>query len=68
MYTRDTLIACNASYHLEHRVTDADVAKINTLISLIEATRQSDPLRPIDGDRIICVSPTKGVVSRKGHI
>jgi hypothetical protein len=68
MYTRDTLIACNASYHLEHRVTEGDVEKINKLVSLIEAIRQSDPTAPIDGDRIICVSPERGIVSRNGHI
>lgn len=68
MYTKDRLIAQNTSYHHDHRVTDADVAKINKLISLIEAARQGDPASPLDGDRIICVSPKKGVVSRHGHI
>ncbi len=68
MYTRETLIALNPSYHLEHRVTAADVERINKLVSLIEAARQSDPSYPIDGDRIICVSPDKGIVSRNGHI
>lgn len=46
----------------------ADVEKINTLVRLIEAARQSDPSSPLDGDRILCVSPTKGMVSRNGHI
>jgi hypothetical protein len=68
MYTKDRLIALNSSYHHDHRVTDADVEKINRLVSLIEATRQGEPEYPLDGDRIICVSPEKGVVSRHGHI
>lgn len=68
MYTRETLIALNPSYHHEHRVTDTDVEKINRLVRLIEAARQGEPSWPIDGDRIICVSPEKGVVSRHGHI
>jgi hypothetical protein len=68
MYTKDELIAVNTSYHHDHRVTDADVDKINRLVSLIEAARQGDPIAPIDGDRIMCVSPEKGVVSRNGHI
>jgi hypothetical protein len=68
MYTSETLITLNSSYHLEHRVTSADVERINRLVSLIEAARQSEPTSPLDGDRIICVSPTKGVVSRNGHI
>jgi single-strand DNA-binding protein len=68
LYTKEELIALNTSYHHNHRVTDADVAKINRLVSLIEAARQIDPTRPLEGDRIICVSPEKGVVSRHGHI
>jgi hypothetical protein len=68
MYTKDTLIALNTSYHHDHRVTDADVAKINHLVALIEAARQDEPSRPLDGDRIICKSSTKGVISRNGHI
>ena len=68
MYTKDRLIALNPSYHLEHRVTEADLEKINRLVSLIEAARQHDPTSPLDGDRIICISPERGVVSRNGHI
>ncbi len=68
MYTRETLIALNPGYHLEHRVTTADVEKINRLVSLIEAARQSGTPYPTDGDRVICVSPGKGIVSRNGHI
>ena len=68
MYTKDRLIALNTSYHFEHRVTDSDVEKINQLVTLIEAARQSEPTYPLDGDRIICVSPDKGIVSRNGHI
>jgi hypothetical protein len=68
VYTKDRLIALNTSYHHDHRVTDADVEKINKLVSLIEATRQTDPTAPLDGDRIICVSLTRGVISRNGHI
>lgn len=68
MYTFEELVALNTLYHLEHRVTPSDVEKINSLVTLIEAARQIDPPRPIDGDLIICVSPTKGVVSNTGHI
>ena len=68
MYTKDRLIALNTSYHFDHRVTDADLEKINRLVRLIEAARQSEPTYPLDGDRIICVSPDKGIVSRNGHI
>jgi hypothetical protein len=68
LYTKDSLIAYNTSYHHDHRVTDADVEKINRLVALIEAARQGDPPTPLDGDRIICISPEKGVVSRNGHI
>jgi hypothetical protein len=68
MYTRETLIALNTNYHQEHRVTDADVEKINRLVTLIEATRQIDPPTLLDGDRIVCISPEKGIVSRSGHI
>jgi len=68
LYTKDRLIALNTSYHFDHRVTDADVAMVNHLVSLIEAARQIDPPTLLDGDRIICISPEKGVVSRHGHI
>jgi hypothetical protein len=68
MYTREELIALNTLYHHEHRVTEGDVAKINHLVSLIEAARQGEPTRPIDGDKIICISPEKGIVSDHGHI
>jgi hypothetical protein len=68
LYTKDRLIALNTLYHHEHRVTDADVAKINQLVSLIEAARQLEPPALLDGDRIICISPEKGVVSQHGHI
>ncbi len=68
MYTKETLIPLNTLYHLEHRVTDGDVAKINHLVSLIEAARQCEPMHPLDGDRILCISPKRGVVSRTGHI
>jgi hypothetical protein len=68
LYSSETLIAFNTSYHQEHRVTEADVEKINRLVSLIEAARQIEPTFPLDGDRIICVSPTRGIVSRNGHI
>jgi hypothetical protein len=68
LYTKDRLITLNSSYHLEHRVTEADVERINRLVSLIEAARQSEPTSPLDGDRIICVSPERGIVSRNGHI
>lgn len=68
MYTKDRLITLNSSYHLDHRVTDSDVEKINRLVSLIEALRQNDPPAPLDGDRIICNSPERGVVSRNGQI
>jgi hypothetical protein len=68
LYTRETLIAFNPSYHSEHLVTAADVEKINRLVSLIEAARQADPPTPLDGDRIICISPERGIMSRNGHI
>src|SRR6266487_274899 len=68
MYTIETLIAFNTSYHHEHRVTQSDLERINTLVHLIEAARQTDPTSPLDGDRIICISPERGVVSRNGHI
>jgi hypothetical protein len=68
VYTKERLIALNASYHLDHRVTDADVETINTLVGLIEAVRHDDPTTPIDGDRIMCISPKRGIVSRTGHI
>jgi hypothetical protein len=67
-YTVETLIALNPSYHHDHRVTPADVEKINKLVRLIEAARQGEPSHPIDGDIIICVSQTKGIVSEHGHI
>lgn len=68
MYTIEELIALNPGYHQEHRVTPSDLQRVNTLVTLIEAARQSDTPYPTDGDRIICVSPTKGIVSRNGHI
>ena len=68
MYTKDRLIAYNTSYHHDHRVTDADVAMVNRLVTLIEALRQGDPTSPLDGDRIICISPERGIVSRNGQI
>ncbi len=68
MYTKDRLIELNTLYHHEHGVTDADVAMVNHLVTLIEAARQIDPPTLLDGDRIICISPTKGVVSKRGHI
>jgi hypothetical protein len=68
LYTGETLIALNTSYHHDHRVTEADVVNINRLVELIEGARQGEPTQPLDGDRIICISSTKGVVSRRGHI
>jgi hypothetical protein len=61
VYTKERLIALNTSYHLDHRVTDADVETINTLVCLIEAVRQRFPTVPIDGDRIMCISPKLGL-------
>src|SRR5579864_4934691 len=68
MYTLEKLVALNTLYHHEHRVTLSDVEKINSLVTLIEALRQIAPPQPLDGDRIICVSPERGIISRNGHI
>lgn len=64
-YTIESLIAENQSYHLEHRVTESDVDKVNDNISVIKSSRL--PSQPKAGD---CIRYTSkyGEYSAHAHI
>jgi hypothetical protein len=64
-YSYDELFETNGSY--KHRLDQDDVNKVNRLVERIEARRQGDPM-PMDGDKIICVSPLIGEVSNNGYL
>jgi hypothetical protein len=66
-YSYDELLSINDSFHSVHHLNQADVDKVNKMIGRIEAIRQGNPT-PTDGDKIICVSPSAGEVSKRGYL
>jgi len=66
-YGYDELLDINGSYHSVHYLNQDDLDKVNHLIERIEAIRQGNPT-PVDGDKIICVNPLIGEMSKRGYL
>ncbi len=70
-YSYESLCEMNGLYLSIHTLDQQDVDKVNMLCARMEAERNVDVPRPMEGDRVICLNPTRTTleaINKHGHL